>query len=390
MALLKLTYNNRALLTGTGLSPRFFMDVDHLHPYLRFEFSVPGFDPTKVNLVSSYMSHSSYEWVQVNTSPNQWDFIIHEGYDIPSQPQAGYGLPFLFGDDNTGSLTPSRLGGTCKIVRAEHFDFISDLYSFDRMFANCTGLTSIVPIRNPYIEHVGGMFQGCVNMETGALDQYDWFNTYGTNINNHSSTFYNCGSNTVSGLAELDQIPVGWGGNLVPASTLMSSTVVTWKNRYDTWKITSNAPDWTNIIGMHVFTEASVSRYAGVSMNRSRIAKFNGLGTTQRTDALYFYPCFMRRSSSAITWAVVTSGINGSLAVGQGNTDMPGTLDDSAYGAFTYEFGTYNAGGSLVDVFFCFFVTNSPIDSSFDLSSDPYGVLYNSNFNTDAGLRYYF
>ena len=393
MALLKLKYNGRTLLTGTGMTPRFFMDVEPSRPYLRFEFSVPGFDPRTANL-TNYIT--DYEWVQVSTSPNQWDFVIYDCYYIPSQSQAGYGLPFLFGSDDGGNLNHARLGGgTCKIVRTGRFDFINDLYSFDRMFANCTGLTSIVPIQNPYIEHVGGMFQGCVNMETGALDQYDWFNTYGTNINNHSSTFYNCGSNTVSGLAELDQIPVGWGGNLVPASILMTSTATTDWGSKTTWKITGNAPDWTNIIGMYLFTEASVSTYAGVSMNRGRIAVRNGLGTTN-SYALYFYPAFAQYTGSSasnrvINWVVTTTSPNGSLAKQQGNTDMPGTLDNSTYGTFAHEFGTYDSGA---DVYFLFFVTNRPIDEDsltpWGGLSDAYGVLYNSNFKSDAGLRYYF
>lgn len=241
MALLKLIYNGRALLTGTGMSPRFFMDVDHLHPYLRFEFSEPGFDPTH------------------------------------------------------------------------------------------------------------------------------------------------------AGLAELDQIPVGWGGNMVPASTLMSSTATTDWGSKTTWKITGNAPDdWTNIIGMYLFTEASVSTFAGVSMNRNRINARNGLGTSS-SNALYFYPAFAQytgtsTSNRVINWVVTTTSPNGSLAKNQGNTDMPGTLDNSTYGTFAHEFGAYDPGA---DVYFLFFVTNVPITDWTGLS-DAYGVLYNNNFKTDAGLRYYF
>lgn len=388
MAMLKLTYNSRALWLGTGISPRFFVD-DNEYPYLRFEFTASNFEPTNSLLTSE--AYGNCVWVKVMAPTNQWDLVVKRGYYMASQSQLGYGLPFLFGGDTagTGRLKTSNLGGgTCKLIRAAHFDYNSDIQSFDRMFANCTGITSIVPIQNPYLTNVGGMYTNCGNIESGALDQYNWFNTYGVNINNHSSTFTNCGANTVTGLAELDQIPVGWGGNLVPVSTLLVSTALRWKNNYDTWAIDDNYthPDWTNIIGMHVFTEASVSKYAGVSMNRSRIATFNGLGTTQSTYALYFYPCFMQHTSSAITWAVVTSGVNGSLAAGQGNTDMPGTLDDSTYGAFTYEVGSYDSSS---DVYFCFLVTNSPIDSNFTLS-DPYGVLFNSAFKTDAGLRYYF
>ena len=54
------------------------------------------------------------------------------------------------------------------------------------------------------------MFNGCTEVTEGALAQYTWFSTYGVNINNHSVTFTNCGSNTQTGTAELAQIPSDW------------------------------------------------------------------------------------------------------------------------------------------------------------------------------------
>jgi hypothetical protein len=166
----------------------------------------------------------------------------------------------------------------------------------------------------------------------------------------------------------------------------MTSARGKWKSNYDVWEITADGPEWYAMDGVYVFTEASVSSYAGVSMNRSRIGKFNSLNTAQGSAALYFYPCFMQHTSRAITWAVTTASPNGSLTVSQGNTDMPGTLDAGTYGPFSLEFGSYDSAGT---VYFCFLVTNDPISSSFDLSSTPYGVLYNSNFKTDAGLRWF-
>jgi hypothetical protein len=121
-------------------------------------------------------------------------------------------------------------------------------------------------------------------------------------------------------------------------------------------------------------------------MNRSRITKFNGLNTGS-SKPLYFYPCFMQQVYDGLTWAITTATPNGSLAGGQGNTDMPGTLDYTTYGPFEYEFGEPDFDHK--SVYFCFLVTNGPISSSFDLSSTPYGVLYNSNFKTDAGLRWF-
>lgn len=358
------------------------------YPYLTFEFSNSSFTPTTSLLNPIY--RSICEWKQVSSSPNIWTLEIHDWYYDTQQHQYGISVLFSTSDSSgNGNLIPSKLGGTCKLIGSGNFNVELDGHhceTFDRAFRYCDGLTSIVPIQCSTVINVGGMYDNCTEIEGGALAQYNWFNTYGVNITNHSGTFTNCGSSTQTGLDELNQIPVGWGGNMIPASTLMTSSSVKWKNNYDTWQITANAPDWTNIIGMYLFTQASVSRYAGVSMNRSRIGKFKGLNTTQGSAALYFYPCFMQHTSTAITWVVTTNSPNGSLTISQGNTDMPGTLDYSTYGAFAHEFGTYDSAGT---VYFCFLVTNVPIANWAGLT-DPYGVLFNSNFNIDAGLRYFF
>lgn len=363
-------------------------------PYLIFEFSAAGFTPNSGGGVTTTSAFGT--WTQISDSPNRWywesEFVASSLF-----PDEG-GWPLAFCRDSqsyAGRLVPDRLGGgTCKIIGSGNLTAdISPMTSLDRTFCNCTGLTSVSTILTPStLVNVGGCFQGCTEMTDGTLDQYNYWSTYGTNISNHSATFKDAGTNTTTGLAELNQIPVGWGGNLVPASILLLSTRRKWKTNYDTWEIYPNdAPNWANVSsGMYLFTTSSVSAYAGVSMNRSRIAKFNGLVTTQSTSALYFYPCFMQHTSSAITWAVTTDSPNDSLAVGASNRDMPGTLDYSTYGPFTYEFGTYDSSGTVAaTVYFCFLVTNSPISSSFSLA-DPYGVLYNGNFNVDGGFRYFF
>ena len=65
----------------------------------------------------------------------------------------------------------------------------------------------------------------------------------------HASTFTNADNATA-----LSQIPVGWGGNLVPASTLMTSTSVAYSsNNYTGWKITGDNPDWNHIIEVYIY-----------------------------------------------------------------------------------------------------------------------------------------
>ena len=56
------------------------------------------------------------------------------------------------------------------------------------------------------------MFQYCLNVKSGALALYQQASAQGT-VTSHYDTFYGCGENTVSGSAELDQIPGSWGGN---------------------------------------------------------------------------------------------------------------------------------------------------------------------------------
>ena len=372
-------------LTGTGFVR--LGDIATDYPYLLFQCD--GY-ATHPNVSSTWEDDGGGQcvWKQVSASPNVWKLEITRW----GQPaNLGRGLACLF---SSQAATPvGTIKNSCKLIGSGNMDVAlngSYCQSFDRMFANCTGLEYIEPIHCTTVQNVGGMLSGCMEVEEGALDQYNWFITYGVNISNHSGTFTDCGANTATGLDELDQIPIGWGGNLVPASTLMGSSRTNEFGTYTTWEITDNAPDWTNIVGLYLFTEASVSTYAGVSMNRTCITARNSLATGTG-NALYFYPAFAQytgtsTSNRVITWLATTDTPNGNLTTSQGNTDMPGTLDYSTYGSITREYGTYDSNSS---VYFLFLVTNVPIADWTGLS-DAYGVLYNSNFKTDGGFRYFF
>lgn len=393
-----LAYNNNLLRMGNMA----FAMLTPPSPYLVFEFSESDFVPTTSLLNSNYRNIST--WSRVSSSPNRWKLTVNNFVDYYSgQTHIGIGLGFLFIDsyNQTGNLTPEYLGGgTCKLIGSGNLNIV-DPYgntceTMDRMFQNCTGLTEFSTLQCSNVVNVGGMFNNCYNVTEGALAQYTWFNTYGINITNHSGTFSNCGSVTQTGAAELAQIPTGWGGTQVPASTLMTSTrFQVGKSQYTGWTINSNNPTWTDVKnGMYLFTEASIAQYAGVSMNRSRIkGTHNGLGTTQGSYALYFYPAFVQvnngypgASGTDLTWLVTTNSPNGSLTVSQGNTDMPGTLDFGTYGTFAREYSTYESSNL---VHFTFLVTNVPIDQWTGFT-DAYGFLYSSYYNADAGLRWFF
>lgn len=52
-------------------------------------------------------------------------------------------------------------------------------------------------------------FYNCINVESGILALYQQVSTQ-SNIPYHSEAFYNCGSNTETGRAELAQLPSDW------------------------------------------------------------------------------------------------------------------------------------------------------------------------------------
>jgi len=54
------------------------------------------------------------------------------------------------------------------------------------------------------------MFKGCTGVESGALALYQQASSQDIPPTYHYQTFYNCGSNTTTGAAELAQIPSDW------------------------------------------------------------------------------------------------------------------------------------------------------------------------------------
>lgn len=354
-------------------------------PYLVFQFSNPTYEPN-----STLRQRGTWKKTS-NAVANEWYWECNYGVSSGTGDiLSGWALAFSSSAATpVGVLTPANLGSnnTCSIVGYGNLTGHStyDLETMDRMFANCTSLVSIVTIQTPNtLLNVGGCFSGCTEMTGGTLGQYNYWSTYNTGISNHSGTFTNAGANTASGLLELDQIPTGWGGNLMPASHTYSAT----KANAAAWLMRIRDDDvaipFDNLGGaLNIFTTSSVSAYAGVNMRKTNIwNRQNGFSTSAAT---YYYPMFWQgsgyptKSSSNITltWIRTTSMYNGMLTASQSSGDMPGTLDYSAYGPMDKEFGTYYTGD---DVYFGFLVLNAPIDSSFNWMSTPFGIHSNNNF----------
>lgn len=88
----------------------------------------------------------------------------------------------------------------------------SNVTNMRQMLFNCNSLTSLPLFDTSSVTNMFKAFMRCYNVQSGALALYQQASTQATPPSNHESTFEDCGSNTVTGAADLAQIPYSWGG----------------------------------------------------------------------------------------------------------------------------------------------------------------------------------
>lgn len=116
----------------------------------------------------------------------------------------------VLGANTTGITNMGRMFSNCSsLVSVPLFDTRS-VTDTNEMFYKCSSLTSIPLFDTSNIEDMGSMFASCVKVESGALALYQQASSQATPPIVHSYTFNSCGSQTVTGSAELAQIPSNW------------------------------------------------------------------------------------------------------------------------------------------------------------------------------------
>lgn len=85
--------------------------------------------------------------------------------------------------------------------------------NMNTLCAACSSLKAVPDFDVSSVSSCQGAFDGCSNVESGSLNMYNKLSALGSQITSSiDRTFYGCGSNTVTGAAELAQIPSSWGG----------------------------------------------------------------------------------------------------------------------------------------------------------------------------------
>lgn len=92
----------------------------------------------------------------------------------------------------------------------------SKVTDMNYFLAFCFYLKEIPLFNTDKVTSVNCTFEGCWKVETGALALYQQLSSQNKVGKNHNYTFYECGKDTVTGAAELAQIPVSWKTQLNP------------------------------------------------------------------------------------------------------------------------------------------------------------------------------
>ena len=83
-------------------------------------------------------------------------------------------------------------------------------YNMADMYGNCIMLKIIPLFSTSTWSSVSNMFYNCKNVESGALALYQQLSTQANPPRQYIDCFKSCGSDTVTGAAELAQIPSDW------------------------------------------------------------------------------------------------------------------------------------------------------------------------------------
>ena len=198
------------------------LSIDHpAANTLRFEFSKMDYDPT-VAVVGS-----SGTWKKLSAKfINVWDWT-GSGTSFASAFADAFknsdNLVSLINAGDTSTITSMyRLFYGCtSLISITLFD-TSSVTSMEVMFRGCTSLTRIPLFNTSSVTNMGNAFNGCVNVEDGALELYQQASTQETPPSATTNCFKDCGKDTVTGAAELAQIPASWGGT-APAALNMGA-----------------------------------------------------------------------------------------------------------------------------------------------------------------------
>ena len=156
-------------------------------------------------------SNTTYETATLVSGTSDVYDVYKSGTDFKNFLSGSNNVVEVLGANTTGITTMRGMFNGCKFATVPLFD-TSSVTSMFAMFYGCTSLTNIPLFDTSNVTTMRNMFFNCYNVQSGALALYQQASTQATPPSVYEGTFTNCGRDTVSGAAELAQIPSSWGG----------------------------------------------------------------------------------------------------------------------------------------------------------------------------------
>lgn len=118
----------------------------------------------------------------------------------------------VLGANTTGITSMNSMFYWCPSLTTVPLFDTSKVTDMTYMFYYCISLRSVPLLDTSSVTYMSQTFRACYNIESGALALYQQASSQANPPSVHNSCFTNCGKNTVTGAAELAQIPSSWGG----------------------------------------------------------------------------------------------------------------------------------------------------------------------------------
>lgn len=214
-----------ANLTGVKYIPSLFKQA------IKYLVSMAPIDTSHIECAGTFLSGTGNAPVYLTTLPS-FDFSSINNDSAP-EGNTEYGLRYAF--YNCASLVaapnmtfpPNRAIDTrymfhsCTSLASASSLSTLKTSNAQYMFYGCSALTNVPLFNTSSCQSMGYTFNGCYSVESGALALYQQASGQATPPS-HSNCFKNCGRDTVTGAAELAQIPTDWGGTYTPPPEIVN------------------------------------------------------------------------------------------------------------------------------------------------------------------------
>ena len=152
---------------------------------------------------------------QISVSPNIWDWTLNQANWGHNGPHPNKSCIAVLGGNTRGVTNMESLFERCEDLESCVVFDTSNVTNMQLMFDECKNLKNVPLLNTSKLDEFNGanfLFNGCYKVESGALAMYNQLSQQYPVPSHNSYTFANCGRDTETGLAELQQIPTDWGG----------------------------------------------------------------------------------------------------------------------------------------------------------------------------------